>query len=124
LGADLLLVFQGTNFNTQIPAKIYEYLRAGRCIMALLDPSGDTAAQLRKFKVIEQVDIRSPKDISAGISRWRDGRESSRANQGLMDNKNAIQIYSRQAQTLRLKDVFVEVSDNEILKQPAVKQKS
>jgi glycosyltransferase involved in cell wall biosynthesis len=47
MSADALLVLQGSSCNTQIPAKIYEYLRAGRPILALTDPAGDTAATLR-----------------------------------------------------------------------------
>jgi glycosyltransferase involved in cell wall biosynthesis len=41
--ADGLLVLQAANCNGQIPAKIYEYLRAQRPILALADPAGDTA---------------------------------------------------------------------------------
>ena len=47
LSADALLVMQASNCNAQIPAKIYEYLRAGRPIMGLTDPTGDTAGVLR-----------------------------------------------------------------------------
>lgn len=43
LNVDGLLVFQGTPFNTQIPAKIYEYFRARKPIFGLLDPAGETA---------------------------------------------------------------------------------
>ncbi|MGZ5200787.1 MAG: glycosyltransferase [Telluria sp.] len=47
LDADGLLVFQGTPFNTQIPAKIYEYFRAKKPILGLVDPVGETARVLR-----------------------------------------------------------------------------
>jgi glycosyltransferase involved in cell wall biosynthesis len=47
LAADGLLVFQGTPFNTQIPAKIYEYFRARKPILGLVDPAGETARVLR-----------------------------------------------------------------------------
>lgn len=47
LDADGLLLLQAGNCNHQIPAKLYEYLRAGRPILALTDPAGDTAALLR-----------------------------------------------------------------------------
>jgi glycosyltransferase involved in cell wall biosynthesis len=46
--ADALLVMQAANCNEQIPAKLYEYFRARRPILALTDHSGDTAATLRK----------------------------------------------------------------------------
>ena len=45
--ADGLLLFQGSTFNRQIPAKIYEYLRARRPILAFADQEGDTAQFLR-----------------------------------------------------------------------------
>ena len=44
---DALLVLQASNCNDQVPAKLYEYLRAGRPIVALTDPAGDTAAVLK-----------------------------------------------------------------------------
>jgi hypothetical protein len=47
LAADGLLVFQGTPFNTQIPAKIYEYFRARKPILGLVDTGGETARVLR-----------------------------------------------------------------------------
>lgn len=46
LTVDGLLIFQAANCNHQIPAKIYEYLRARRPILALTDPEGDTAKVL------------------------------------------------------------------------------
>jgi glycosyltransferase involved in cell wall biosynthesis len=45
--ADGLLVFQASNCNEQIPAKIYEYLRCGRPILGLTDHRGDTAGVLQ-----------------------------------------------------------------------------
>lgn len=42
LRADALLVLQASNCNEQVPAKIYEYMRAGRPIIALTDVRGDT----------------------------------------------------------------------------------
>lgn len=47
LRADGLLILQAANCNEQIPAKIYEYLRARRPILGLTDPRGDTAGLLR-----------------------------------------------------------------------------
>jgi peptidoglycan/xylan/chitin deacetylase (PgdA/CDA1 family) len=47
LAADGLIVFQGTPFNTQIPAKIYEYFRARKPVLGLVDPVGETARVLR-----------------------------------------------------------------------------
>lgn len=46
LRADGLLLLQAANCNDQIPAKLYEYLRAARPVIAMTDPNGDTAATL------------------------------------------------------------------------------
>jgi len=46
LRADGLLILQASNCNAQIPAKLYEYLRAGRPMVCLTDPQGDTASTL------------------------------------------------------------------------------
>jgi hypothetical protein len=44
--ADGLVILQAANCNEQIPAKLYEYLRAQRPILGLADPAGDTARAL------------------------------------------------------------------------------
>src|SRR6185312_15111863 len=49
--ADGLLIFQAENCNGQIPAKLYEYLRARRPILALTHPAGETAGLLRSLRV-------------------------------------------------------------------------
>lgn len=43
LRADALLVLQSDDCNDQVPAKLYEYFRAGRPVLCLADPVGDTA---------------------------------------------------------------------------------
>lgn len=48
LDADGLLLFQGSTSNPAVPAKVYEYLRARRPILALVDSAGETAALLRR----------------------------------------------------------------------------
>ena len=47
LRADGLLLMQASDCNEQIPAKVYEYLRARRPILCLSDPTGDTIGLLR-----------------------------------------------------------------------------
>ncbi|MBN8279291.1 MAG: glycosyltransferase [Gammaproteobacteria bacterium] len=46
LGADALLVFQADNCNSQIPAKVYEYLYTGKPVIGITDPAGDTGRLL------------------------------------------------------------------------------
>lgn len=65
LCADALLLLQAANCNDQVPAKLYEYLRAARPILALTDAAGDTAATLRAAGV----DTIGPLDSTVGIKQ-------------------------------------------------------
>lgn len=46
--SDGLLLFQASNCNDQVPAKVYEYFRAKKPILGLTDPGGDTAQLLKE----------------------------------------------------------------------------
>lgn len=48
---DALMIFQADNCNSQIPAKIYEYLYCKKPILGLADPNGDTGALLHSLGV-------------------------------------------------------------------------
>jgi hypothetical protein len=65
--ADALLAMQGANCNEQIPAKIYEYLRAKRPILCLADPAGDTATVLRNAGVEAIAKLESGDAIEATL---------------------------------------------------------
>lgn len=65
LAADALLVLQGENCNCQVPAKLYEYLRARRPILALTDAAGDTAATLRRAGIDTIAPLDEPQRIAA-----------------------------------------------------------
>jgi hypothetical protein len=70
LAADGLLVFQGTPFNTQIPAKVYEYFRARKPILGLVDREGETARVLGAagFNSIATMD--GPGEIAGVLERF------------------------------------------------------
>lgn len=63
LAADGLLILQASNCYNQIPAKLYEYLRAHRPILALTDPTGDTARKLVSVGINTIAQIDSKQDI-------------------------------------------------------------
>ncbi len=67
MGAEVLLVFQGSAFNNQIPAKIYEYLRALRPVLALVDCAGITARRLSQFEGVRNVDVLDEQAIEAAL---------------------------------------------------------
>ena len=74
---DALLVMQASNCNAQIPAKVYEYLRAGKPILGLTDRMGDTANVLRSAGLAEVTPLDSATAIAASlqslVSDWRAG---------------------------------------------------
>lgn len=70
LRADGLLLLQAANCNQQIPAKLYEYLRSDRPIIALTDPAGDTAATLRHAGCDALAPLDDAEAIAALIARF------------------------------------------------------
>lgn len=103
LGADGLLLFQASNCNHQIPAKLYEYLRAGRPILALTDPVGDTAEALRQLGI----DTIAPLDVE---ERVRGGLVEFlariRAGTAPIPDPRAVAQHSRRARTAELAALF------------------
>jgi len=70
--ADGLLVLQASNCNQQIPAKVYEYLRCQRPIIALTDSAGDTASLLRKAGIQNIGPLDSAEEIGLELRRFLD----------------------------------------------------
>lgn len=106
MGADLLLVFQGAHFNSQIPAKIYEYLRTGRPILGLVDQLGDTATQLKQFEEVGLADISSQAEISSLFQQWLSRRDGPGFLSAQQRNISSVQHYSRASHTQKLAALF------------------
>ncbi|MFT3717868.1 polysaccharide deacetylase family protein [Pseudorhodoferax sp.] len=102
LGADLLLLFQGTTFNAQVPAKVYEYLRAQRPILAAVDPQGDTAALVRSFDHAWLADITSTEEIEGALVQWLASRSELQHAAPFAANLERLARYSRREQAKRL----------------------
>ena len=111
-GADILLVFQGSQFNPQIPAKIYEYLRAGSVVFGIVDHNGSAAAELRKFKGTFLADIHNSDEIAdvLAVALTKIGIEQKL--RYVQSNLNQLFTYSRAAQTERLAVFLNTVLDN------------
>ena len=107
LRADALLVLQASNCNQQIPAKLYEYLRAGRPVIGLTDSQGDTAATLRSCGVSTIAPLDSARAIAALLlellAEIRNG--SARLPEREMARRN-----SRTARAKELADLLDEVA--------------
>lgn len=95
MGADLLLIFQGSGFNAQIPAKIYEYLRAQRPVLAAVDPSGDTAAMAAQFQQVHIANIASHEENHAALLRWLERHEAPEAASEFAANLARLTLSSR-----------------------------
>lgn len=99
LNADGLLVMQAANCNEQIPAKIYEYLRADRPILSLTDPLGDTATTLRQAGATDIARLDSAADICRALPDFlaaiREGRE-------VLPHRQAVAKASREGRTAQL----------------------
>ncbi|MGH8064865.1 MAG: glycosyltransferase [Candidatus Entotheonellia bacterium] len=68
--ADGLLLFQAASCNHQIPAKVYEYLRLRKPILALTDATGDTAALLRETGGATIVDLADEQAIYLALPQF------------------------------------------------------
>ena len=104
--ADGLLLFQGAEYNRQIPAKAYEYVRAGRPILALVDPAGDTMRMLQGWSHVYPARIDSEDEILDALRRWR---EDLLAGQRPIRPRDAVERLSRQKRTEQLAEVFGDV---------------
>jgi hypothetical protein len=101
--SDGLLLFQAANCNHQIPAKLYEYFRAGRPIFALTDPEGDTAKTMRQCGYTDIAKIDNRDDIETKLSAFVEGVRS--ANSYIADC-DAVSCYSRRHQAGILANVL------------------
>jgi glycosyltransferase involved in cell wall biosynthesis len=106
LAVDGLLVLQASNCNHQVPAKIYEYLRAKRPILALTDPVGDTAAVLRSMGLTTITPLDDKAAIMATLLTFLQQLNNQTFE---VAPYTTIQAYSRQAQTQLLAQLFEEV---------------
>ena len=106
LAADGLLLLQASNCNEQIPAKLYEYLRAGRPILALTDALGDTAATLRAAGIDTIAPLASPERIVTALS---DFMRQARLGTAPLASASTVASHSRAARTIQLANLFNQV---------------
>lgn len=104
--ADALMLFQAENCNDQIPAKAYEYLRAGRPILALTDPIGDTANLLRSVGLDAIAKLEDADAIEQLLSTFLPRLRSGLA---YVAPDTEIARFSRQNLTAELADLLDDV---------------
>jgi glycosyltransferase involved in cell wall biosynthesis len=111
LAADGLIVLQASNCNNQVPAKVYEYLRARRPILALTDPVGDTAGVLRSAGIRAIASLTDPGEIARVLDLFV---EDIRAGTATLPDEHEIVKHSRRAQTAALADIFDDVIEESV----------
>ncbi len=107
LSVDGLLLLQASNCNAQIPAKLYEYLRAERPILALTDPAGDTARTLDAAGAGLVARLDSTDEIEAAIPAFM---EQVRRGTWRRASAEAVRRCSRAAQAGQLAQVLDAVT--------------
>ncbi len=107
LDADVLLLFQAATCNHLVPAKVYEYLRAERPILALTDEAGDTASVLRDINVNSIIDIESKERIKTYLPKFL---EKVRASEFSVPPLADVKQFSRREQTRDLARLFDDVA--------------
>jgi glycosyltransferase involved in cell wall biosynthesis len=100
-----LLVLQGFTSNPAVPAKLYEYLRAGRPIVGLVDGEGETAATLRNAGIVSTADIADPVAIEGALRQWLSSTGIPYA-----AKSGSVEQFSRATLTQRLAGLLDEVS--------------
>jgi hypothetical protein len=97
--ADGLLLLQAANCNHQIPAKMYEYLRARRPLLALTHLDGDTARALRSAGIDTIAPLDEAKDVAAALAQFL---HLCRLQQAPLAAAETIAAHSRAARTREL----------------------
>lgn len=107
LTADGLLILQASNCNNQIPAKLYEYLRAQRPILALTDAQGDTAQALRNAGIDTIAPLDSKDGIMQGLLHFLN---LAKNNNAPIPSKEKVLANSRRSRTMELAKLLDEIS--------------
>jgi glycosyltransferase involved in cell wall biosynthesis len=101
--ADALLVLQAAICNEQIPAKIYEYLRAGRPLLVLTDPAGNTAQALQDAGVRRMARLDDASGIAALVGTFVTDPKNCTS---LLATASAVRSASREGRTREFAQVL------------------
>src|SRR5690606_11654503 len=96
--------------NSQIPAKLYEYLRARRPILALTDASGDTAMKLADLGINTIAQLDSKEDIAQKLLQFIQAGKTQSAQFVPMEK---IMLNSRSARAKELAALLNTVTHSE-----------
>jgi glycosyltransferase involved in cell wall biosynthesis len=103
LRADGLLVLQASNCNDQVPAKLYEYARAGRPMLGLTDPAGETARTMSALGIKDIARLDSADDIERALTSFV---EEVRAGTASLPDRDAVRRASRRVRAGQLLELL------------------
>ncbi|MBF0455055.1 MAG: glycosyltransferase [Magnetococcales bacterium] len=103
---DGLLLFQGGFYKHQVPAKLFEYFRAKRPILALVDPEGDTAQLMREAGVTTLAPLRGEEEIEKQLLRVL---QSIQTRQPILTDPEQLMRFSRYARAGELAEVLDQI---------------
>lgn len=99
LAADALLLLQGYTSNPAVPAKLYEYLRARRPILALVHPDGETARTLSDLGIRTRAELTDCDGVTCLLAEWLSNPEGITRN---LPPPKLVSLYSRERQAQSL----------------------
>lgn len=108
--ADALLLLQAASCNHQIPAKVYEYLRLRKPILAMTPTDGDTGKLLNETGGATLVNLTAEEEIYQAIPRFL---ASIQQQNHAMADVEKVRHLSRKYQAWQLSACLREVSVNE-----------
>ena len=98
--ADILLLIQKPAYRVGVPAKLYEYLGAGRPILALAELDSDIAWVLRESKVLHR--IAAPTDVAQIRQALVELTHAVQAGQAAAPDAEALQQFTRERMARRI----------------------
>jgi O-antigen/teichoic acid export membrane protein/glycosyltransferase involved in cell wall biosynthesis len=122
--SDGLLILQAANCNAQVPAKLYEYFRARRPILALTDSAGDTARAVMDSGVGLCAPLNSAESIERALHEFVDKTRQGQLRESGID----VAAHSRMARAGQLASSLdalaearpVSLSDTHKFRVPAI----
>jgi hypothetical protein len=109
--ADILLLMHTPDYRIGVPAKLYEYLGAGRPILALAEPDGDVAWVLRESKVLHR--IAPPRDVERIRQAVFELTREVQAGSPAVPDRAALEQFTRERMAKRFADCLDSLATDE-----------
>lgn len=114
--ADGLLALQSTDCNDQIPAKVYEYIRAGKPVLGLCGAGSDTEGVLQRAGMRHLAPLESTELVSLALSHFVTSVQN-----GTSPTCNAkfVESFSRSSKARELAQLLDQVRREHLTQHPA-----